>query len=326
MTFSVNGKDSKFTSYIIKSNKFPQQTSLLGMLRFLILRNDTNVFDIASQRIKDGKRGEASGLIGPESFKKTGKENNYGKIIKLYPCFLQKDGKNLDFLAKDAKNLVSFGDVVGVVNGVPVSVPDKIEGYDPKDGIRTLYEVEGVEMNEDDIFVEDVCNGINRNIKTGKVEDDALFKQVSYRLKPGFSFAFYAEVECNLEAYNGQVVSVGGDSSQFIIGIKAGNMKQNANVENGTKVVLTSPAYIPDLSSVKYAIADTIPFKCMCTETSTVESYNKRNKLYGYSDKLMLYTSGSVFYAKDSMLKDLKNVIEKQEDFRQIGYNHYIVK
>ena len=43
MTFQVGNAKSdfneRFSSYIIKSSYYPQQTSLLGMLRFLILRN-----------------------------------------------------------------------------------------------------------------------------------------------------------------------------------------------------------------------------------------------------------------------------------------------
>ena len=44
MTFMVGNKEDdefneKFSSYIIRSSLFPQQTSLLGMLRFFVLRN-----------------------------------------------------------------------------------------------------------------------------------------------------------------------------------------------------------------------------------------------------------------------------------------------
>lgn len=54
MTFQVgtNEKDSfneQFSSYIIRSAMFPQQTSLLGMLRFLILRNS------GEEIFKDGR-------------------------------------------------------------------------------------------------------------------------------------------------------------------------------------------------------------------------------------------------------------------------------
>lgn len=327
MTFTVNGEESEFTSYIIRSNKFPQQTSLLGMLRFLILRNNSEIFDAVAQTIKNDKRSIASNLIGPRSFEKSGNEGDFGKIKKLYPCFLQKDGQDVDLLPKDEMHKVTFGETIGCLNGKRVSVPKEIKDFDPKDGIDTLYRIGEKDFEEKDIFEEDVCNGINRDIKTGKTEDNALFKQVSYRLKDGFRFAFYAEVDLNdLSNYSGQLVSVGGDNSQFVIGIEEKTMPECKKAENGTKVVLTSPAYIPDLECVKFAIADTIPFKCMKTETASVASYNKRNQMYGYSEKLMLYTSGSVFYVDSENLKSFCEKLDNQKDFRQIGYNHYQVK
>ena len=47
MRFGINGKEEEFSSYIIESSKMPQQTSILGMLRFLLLSNDENLFDVA---------------------------------------------------------------------------------------------------------------------------------------------------------------------------------------------------------------------------------------------------------------------------------------
>ena len=70
MTFQVgsDGDDkfnSQFKSYIIQSSMFPQQTSLLGMLRFLILRNaGETVFK--DNRIVD--KAKAKELIGDKSF------------------------------------------------------------------------------------------------------------------------------------------------------------------------------------------------------------------------------------------------------------------
>lgn len=326
MTFSVNGEETEFTSYIIRSNKFPQQTSLLGMLRFLILRNDLEIFDAVAQTIRNDKRKAASELIGPHSFKKSGEEGDFGRIKKLYPCFLQKDGMNVTLMPKDYRHEVVFCGSIGCLNGKKVSVPTEIKDFDPKDGLDTLYHIGEKDFGEKDIFEEDVCNGINRDIKTGKTEDNALFKQISYRLKDGFRFAFYAEVDMdNFEEYSGQLVTVGGDSSQFVIGIEEKAIQECEKPGNGSKVVLTSPAYIPDLSEVKYAITDTIPFKCMSTETKTVTSYNKRNQMYGYSEKLMLYTAGSVFYVDSEKLKSFRERLENQKDFRQIGYNHYQV-
>ena len=42
MTFKVSDKNDyneRYSSYVIQSGQFPQQTSLLGMMRFLLLSN-----------------------------------------------------------------------------------------------------------------------------------------------------------------------------------------------------------------------------------------------------------------------------------------------
>lgn len=359
MTFTVNGKETDFTSYIIRSNKFPQQTSLLGMLRFLILRNDSTVFDEQKQLVTD--RQKAKELIGPKSFENSNAEGDFGKIKKLYPCFLQKDGNPIHYLEFDYKYKVEFGDVIGrsTKSSNELTIPT-IDGFDPKDGVASLYLIDGVEIPERDIFVADISNGINRDIKTGKTDDNALFKQICYRFntklyryeKPDYdkdrerakdgsgndiftscqySFAFCAEMDLteeDVKKYNGQLVSVGGDNSQFVIGIKQTDAPKTEETK-GTKVVLESPAYLTeeDLENVRFAITDTIPFKCMKTRTEDVKPYNKRNQMYGYSESLSLYDKGSVFYFKDENEADtFIDKLKGHADFRQIGYNHYQVK
>jgi len=370
MTFEVRSKDknkekedkefnSKFSSYIIRSNKFPQQTSLLGMLRFLILRNNKEVFDAGTQSIIN--RTSAENMIGKKSFENSNKEGDFKKIKKLHHCFLQKDGKPIRYLERDYKYTVEFGDIKGrsLKSSNELTIPT-IEGYDPKDGIASLYLIEGVEIPESDIFVEDISNGINRDIETGKTDDNALFKQICYRFntklyrykKPSYdkdrkrtkdgsgnyeftscqySFAFYAEMDLTdeeVKKYNGQLVSVGGDNSQFVIGIEQKKIPPMEETK-GTKVVLESPAYLTkeDLENVRFAITDTIPFKCMKTETKDVKSYDKRNQMYGYSESLSLYDKGSVFYFRDeNEAKKFTDKLKDHADFYQIGYNHYQVK
>ena len=331
MTFTVNGKDTDFTSYIIRSNKLPQQTSLLGMLRFLVLRNDEATFDKSLQRIID--RDKAEVLIGAKSFTASGQKGNFGIIKNISPCFIQErveDGKwnTLSLEPKAAKLKVDFSESTkAVLNGVEVDIPQT--DYNPKEYYETSYKIKGCQaINESEIFVEDISNGINRDIHTGKTENNALFKQVSYRMKEGFRFAFYAEVDLDkLMDYNGQVVSVGADNSQFVIGIK--NCEQQEEKEpRGNVVTLLSPAYLTklDLLSVRFAITETIPFRCMKTETNDVKSYNKRNQIYEYSEKLSLYDTGSVFYFKTgSDALTFANKLKAHADFYQIGYNHFQV-
>ena len=185
-------------------------------------------------------------------------------------------------------------------------------------------------INKSEIFIEDISNGINRDIHTGKTEDNALFKQVSYRLKEGFRFAFYAEVDLDkLKDYNGQVVSVGADNSQFMIGIEECEQQKEEETK-GNVVTLLSPTYLTkeDLASVRFAITDTIPFKCMRTNTQTVKSYNKRYEkgVMEYSQKLSLFDTGSVFYfSSESDTSTFATKLKAHADFYQIGYNHYQV-
>ena len=329
MAFSVNEKESEFTSYIIHSSKFPQQTSLLGMLRFLILRNNGEAFDSETQEICN--KDKAKELIGDRSFMITDKAGTFGVIDSIGPCFLQAERDNqwidLKINPKDKSFGIDFSNCTkAVANGHVVDIPDM--NYNPKEYYPTSYQVGEETIKEDDIFKEDISTGINRDIYTGKVNDNSLFKRISYRMK-GYRFAFYANISINdLEKYNNNpLVTVGGDNSQFIVGIKKCDDNE-AEVGKGKRVFLLSPAYLSeeDLKDARYAITDTIPFRCMMTETDTVKSYNKRNHLYGYSKKYSLFTSGSVFFFKtDIEAESFTEKLKSHADFYQIGYNHFQV-
>ena len=52
MRFGIDGKDGEFSSYIIESSVMPQQTSLLGMMRFLLLSNNNDLFDSENNCIR----------------------------------------------------------------------------------------------------------------------------------------------------------------------------------------------------------------------------------------------------------------------------------
>jgi len=361
MTFQVgaNEKDEfnkKYMSYIIRSNKLPQQTSLLGMLRFLILRNDETAFDASKQEIVNDNKAEE--LIGSGSFR-MGKADGYGKIKKLYPCFIQKDGKAIPYLERDYKYEVRFNESKGHTNKKAFFDLPEIVGYNAKDGIPSLYLIDNIEVPEIDIFVEDVSNGINRDIVTGKVDENAYFKQVCYRFndkiyeyeKPGYDnkrehkkdsngkeishhceykFAFYAELDITdeeLKKYDNSLVSLGGDNSQFVINIKPDEPEKKGT--HGKCVVLDSPAYLcpDDLDNVRFAITDTIPFKCMKTETETVKAYNRGRHQYEYTKGLNLYNRGSVFYfTTEEDANEFTTKLQSHAEFYQIGYNHCKVK
>ena len=201
MTFAIpaGGDDRKkenenerFSSYIITSGRFPQQTSLLGMLRFLLLRN--------SKFFKDGKilEGKANKegvkkLIGEKSFMVQKNTGNFGLIKGLSACFLM-NGEEHYYLASLDVNLAksdctekpaksedagTSSKTTGYVNGKEIALPE-FKDYSPKnENPEYVIGENGKLVVLSDIFKEDRRIGIARDITTGKTEDVSLFKQIS---------------------------------------------------------------------------------------------------------------------------------------------------
>lgn len=339
MTFERKGDDEhneRFSSYIIESQKFPQQTSLLGMLRFLILSNDSVAFNKATQEISSKQR--ASELIGATSF--TGTKTKFGKINSLTPCHLQHhdnagwkdiyadalvdtyvdaDGKHVD-IAVDFSH--SF---TAIVNEQERTVLPKLEGFDCKLQRKPTYGT----FSESEIFFEDKRMGIDRDIKTGKTDKDALYKQVCYRMADDFRFAFEADVDIDLTRYDKQLVSVGADNSQFIIGIEKVDQVQAPEaqwIEGKINVVtLTSNALISGTDALHacYAVTALRPFRHLKTSVDGTDKYNVLLKIKR-SEKCYLYKAGSTFYFDSKNDFDaFVHALAGDKGMRQIGYNYF---
>lgn len=358
--------NAQYSSYIIKSEKFPQQTSLLGMLRFLLLRNykDHVLFDISKNKIKEGMVGEVERVIGTSSFiaKEDGSTNKYGLIEKISPCFLMKGDNIITRLPMDYSletidlstcNTLSYNDSSIALKEVLTEEKDKddkYKKYSAKDGFSVRYgfvskdekgKDEVTIYDEKEIFIEDQRIGISRNIETGKTEENALYKQINYRLADDFCFAFFASIDIDdITPYNNQIVLLGADSSQFVIQIDSLNGEEanaknlpeislpssNVSVADGyCKVVLTSPTIV-DKEKAKladFAITETIPFKYMKTRVDQKEEYHRLSGIK-HSDKVELFQTGSVFYFRsENKATVFIQEIEEHKEFRQIGYNHF---
>ena len=365
MTFQV-GSDEKdrfntqYSSYIIQSRYFPQQTSLLGMLRFLILRDNENVFK--DNKIVNEKKAED--LIGNKSFtvNEPHGENSFGKIIGISHVRVCRDNTELEFAP--LFGLIDFSDSrEGTYNFGKVSVPNlSNQQYNAKDGLETLLmplsEFESYFKDfqkimtdrkeekkkkepelqtppyqlDDDIFVEDRRIGIARNIKTGRTDDGALFKQISYRFndkEAKHCFVFDAEVaDVDLKKFNGQLVTVGGDNSQFIIGISDSKSRQD-DTTSASALSLLSPAFLTRDDVKKntcFAITQLMPFRFLTdrkdNKNGNNRSYHILNSRLERSPRYELYAPGSVFYFKDEQQKkDFIKALEGKQEFRQIGYN-----
>ncbi|MDO4703660.1 type III-B CRISPR module-associated Cmr3 family protein [Tannerella sp.] len=320
MTFTLDGKETSFTSYIIESNYFPQQTSLLGMLRFLILRNSSYFED---GHIKKNAYSDVCSLIGKQSFRKD-ETNDFGVIKSLSNCFIRKGNENLSF-----EPFVDFSDRYSMVNSCYYGNSAKIipSGYDAKKGYRKTLS-DGTVL--DNVFVEDLRLGINREIVSGKVYDNSLYKQVNYRFADEqYRFAFYAKIDesVNLKDYSKQIVSIGADNSQFIIEIEEAEVPQEEK-NNGLFITLQSPAFLhkEDVDISRFAVTELIHFNYLHTNVNTTKQYHRTSEsgIDLLPNSFQLYDSGSVFYFKDAASKN--QFIQKLNEFRnfvEIGYNRY---
>lgn len=343
MRFSINGEKEEFSSYIIESIKMPQQTSLLGMMRFLLLSN-SNLFDIAGNVIK-GEDEDVKNLIGAGSFAVTtdGKSNTFGKIKSLGPCFVyNKDTKARYFRAAADSHFATIdweNATTAIINGKKVTMPlltlkDKNGNENPytskeytENYFSTPFSQNCELVKEDELFIKDRRIGIDKDYE-GKSKTNALYKQISYRLKDGFCFAFETEVDdgVKLEEYK-ELVSLGADSSKFIFEAKIVTPQEVP--QKGTAVVLLSDAYIPKEAEYKFSINKMRTFRFLHTANSKDASYYRINgkTTATTSKRYELYEAGSVFYFEDEKAKkEFCKILESREDFNLIGYNKYYVK
>lgn len=345
MTFQV-GSDEKskfneaFASYIIASNKFPQQTSLLGMMRYLLLTKNPKAFSKERNKIIDEV--EANNLIGKKSFNVLAAHeglNDFGQIVSLEPCFLRNEKEALLPAPKDYHFSVSFdnSEASAFYNARALKLP-KIDGYSAKDFYDTLY----IGLNsqtmykEEDIFQKDIRIGINKNYK-GRSDDKGFYKQISYRLKDGFHFAFVVESNFDLKNCQNEIVSLGADGSRFSLSATELNGKEYnlaypkgvlKDVTGGHRVILLSDTLLEttDLESVDFSITETKPFRFLCTSTKT-QNYNISGEAKRIDAKYYLYEKGSVFYFTDETAADnFGLLIRNKKEFHQIGYNYYFTK
>ena len=340
---SGEGEKDPFVSYIIESFKTPQQTSLLGMLRFLILSNDENAFDKIGNHIKD--KGAADGLIGPKSFSVTGgKDNDFGEILGIGPCTIYNMVNN-GFYFRAARghelNLDFSKTTEAYINGAKREIPQitiKEDGeekdYTSKHSIDNYYIGNNNQTQEDDgIFVEDARIGIDKDYEgkmideKGEKKEKGFYKQISYRLKEGFCFALEVETKSvNLSQYSGSLVKLGADDSSFLFEAIEGGIAYPQDERKDLRVVLLSDAYLPELPDyVRFAITDIKPFRFLHSGNSEKASdYNVKHGQIRREKRYDLYQAGSVFYFKTEKERDdFCGLLDGSKDFVQIGYNRY---
>jgi CRISPR-associated protein Cmr3 len=334
-------------NYFQYSSKLPQQTMLLGMLRFLLLQTSSkDIFD--KGRIQD--KSKASDLIGPESFNT--KSTNFGAIKNISEIALWNNNKENLYLPllvwKDKEGniirKVEIGNVAynfygaGIVKPL-VNLPD----YSAKKGCEQIWITsKGKKWDADkDLFTPEIQTGNFKNKPDKKDDDsDAYFKMQYYRLHKDISFLFNIKVDDSVVSRlieKKHFVYIGGERSQFSCEIS--NISDETFIENHyddiygekddekyEKVILTSDACCEGNPYAKslWAITQVKQFRCLTSSVKqTAQYYNRSkhdNQKMKESELFNLLERGSVFYFE----KDADTIgFLDNPAFSTIGYNKF---
>jgi CRISPR-associated protein Cmr3 len=164
------------TDYYLKSRFFPQQTTVLGMLRQELLMQN-KVFPL-----NEKNREKAGRLIGQNSFNPEEKENeqDFGVIREISPLFLVKEEK------KHRNIKTTYYHTAPGDHGLVLIHKDNnyfFKDFNPKNRSPRLiaHDNPGKGIDMDKFFIPYRQVGIKKD-KTGLSGDDAYYKQIFYRL------------------------------------------------------------------------------------------------------------------------------------------------
>ncbi len=364
-SLSGTGNDN----YYVKSRHFPQQTSVLGLLRMQLLASAGLLAEPhTGKKIPDENAAQA--LIGNTGFQ-AGNTNSFGAIEGISPIMLAQGdalfapmlfSANMNFAQKMNGRFVSALDEkhVKANNYLPSFQIDGTD-FDPKkEPPEKLFGTHGnAPVQFSDVFEERVSVGITKNKKhfpflysndkikpSEEAEMEGFFKQVSYRLKKGWSFVFVAWLEQEAGAKlsefskSNPVVWFGGERSAF--NCQVDKMEIVLDLAPGfpgsdnemIKVVLLSDAWADPGSIYQHCLfahTKAQEFRHLISSVSKTENYYQRGKnaadntSLGRSDKHHLFQRGSVFHCESKAQADaLSSLLSSPQDFRRIGYNAFV--
>ena len=174
--FSFVGKNNyskdEYAPYFIRTNSIPEQSTVFGMIRYLILVS--NGIQLKQDfRYDDVTRDKMEKLIGKKSFSLNGGVGDFGKLEKISPIFLRKNSEEIvipnPFNNKQGKEgIEQFAPMILEKIKVSTSFGEialpKSKEYNPKEGYGNGYynintgHLEAIE----DIFMTKVATGVRR--------------------------------------------------------------------------------------------------------------------------------------------------------------------
>ena len=335
--------DSKY-NYFIHSEEEISQATILGMLRFVMLKKN----QLLSDGWKDqSKVQEQNALIGKTGFcinENTNDLCDYGKLKRISPVLVyqgekalvhiplnhkifdeenQKNRKYTPFCMKEA----GYSDI-GETTWLP-------EDFVAKDGLSYDYMLPGDKtiVEKSDIFRKQSRTRVAKNRQESeKSQDDSFFKKTYQFLEKGYSIGFYATMEedwCKEEQIANEIVYLGQEKSAFLLTFEKKEEPDlfatwNDNTDKAYRIYyIMSDTYLKNFAEIKetlcYGIIDK-KFYRFLTKKAGADYVGSREM----SDRFQFVRAGSVFYVRKEREQDFVRALSMNQ-LQQIGFN-YVIK
>lgn len=339
-------QDSVF--YFERSREFPQQTTILGVLRYqLLLENGLISLGTHGAHIKKDDRESATALIGETSF--NGQVSSFGSITYVspitivdsddnhwitYPKAKLKNNRYADLEVKFLDNCkLSLHCDSEVYNKIP-----EFKNFDHKEGIEYGFRLWGNNKEfqpRNTVFNEDVKNeeqiGIYKAYRdkgvVSETEEKGFYKYQYCHLNAGFAFSCYVKSEKAFKEKK-SIVRLGKERAAFELEVsESPNLFLNDKITPGSQVLLLSDAYLPEDWSqyCKTAVCEILPFNNLRFDLKKTKNYS--NLPTKGEKRLNLLQRGSLLWVSDSQdhASGIEKLFKSQIAFTAIGYNHYLV-
>ncbi|MDD6079746.1 MAG: type III-B CRISPR module-associated Cmr3 family protein [bacterium] len=327
-------------NYLARSNQMPSQATLLGVMRYVVLR----------QRGLLGLKNQAAceKVIGPSSFsfdqsaEPEGREADYGIIARLSPLFLRDNKEGDYFTAMPLDDSMDFGMEAGrsylsgkVLDAIPCAKDLNVKTYDHylhfvnpdrerlADRLKERHPDEPVLQM---VFHEEEQIGITKNKKERHgTDEDAFFKQILVTLHTDLSFAFVVETYEPIQTET-DMVFMGANRSMFKMEISqpdslpdffaADERNYFARLARPDRYLLLSDAYLqPELwQKARFVWGQAVAYRAIKSQVRNGLSWKKPKKSALYR----LQARGSVL--RGAHLDELLTM----PAFQQVGWNIYV--
>ena len=310
-----NGKGNNIrrgkSPYFIRSQIIPGQATVLGALRYLVLKKNGML---------NRKPDETVNLIGEKGFNISNPDDNrsYGKIESLGPVYIS-DGKNSYFAVPlNHKSGNERYEPFNMTGPVFSSLGEKT--YLPSDYVAKQGTAEGF-LRAEDLYIanndEIFRTSVRTRTNTSQAEK-AMFKKEYVILNAGLRFKFSVKAEKD-SLPKKETVYIGQEKSAFLFEAAEGkpelppiNAAQKVPENEVSVYYLVSDAFLQNPE--EYCVF-------WCAEEEQIRTIaNNRWSNAVRSELKKLYRRGSVFYVDKGKAQAFEEMAEKSA-MRKTGYN-----